>query len=343
MRSAAQSAAMKNWFTIKAAVEGAATEVSILDYIGMWGVNAQQFLSELRAAKPDRIKCYINSPGGSVFEALAIFNGMRALKVPIEMHILGVAASAASYIAMAGDKIVMPANTYLFVHNPINAVYGNADDMREMADLLDKIGTGLTAAYARRFTGEASKLEQMLKDETYLSAAECLEMGLCDEVIPEVTAEAAFDVDRLPEALQAVFKKAQAAPEPTEPVARQDIADLVGELVKGTGLEAYAGVFATAPAAADKASVLALIEDAQTIKKLAEMTACAEMADGLIRGRKTLTEARALLADAQAARDEATFVNTAAPSKPAAKSPDDGISATSIWNDINSMNNRSKQ
>lgn len=343
MRATAQSAAMKNWFTIKAAVEGAATEVSILDYIGMWGVNARQFLSELRAAKPDRIKCYINSPGGSVFEALAIFNGMRALKVPIEMHILGVAASAASYIAMAGDKIVMPANTYLFVHNPINAVYGNADDMREMADLLDKIGTGLTAAYARRFTGEASKLEQMLKDETYLSAAECLEMGLCDEVIPEVTAEAAFDVDRLPETLQAVFKKAQVAPEPTEPVARQDIADLAAELVKGTGLEAYAGVFATAASATDKDSILALIDDAKTIQKLAEMTACAEMADGLIRGRKTLPEARALLADAQATRDEATFVNTAAPSKPAAKSPDDGISATSIWNDINSMNNRSKQ
>jgi ATP-dependent Clp protease, protease subunit len=336
----------KNWFTIKAAQgDSPIVEVSILDYIGAWGVNAQSFLNDLKAAgakTASAVKVFVNSPGGSVFEALAIFNGLRMLAaggVKIEVHVLGVAASAASYIAMAGDKIVMPANTYLFIHNPINAVYGNAEDMRDMADLLDKIGGGLQATYAKRFKGEAAKLTEMLADETYLTAAECLEYGLCDEVIPEITAEAAFEVERLPEALRTVFAKA--AQNHTPPVQHDGLAEYITQACKAAGIEAHSAVFAGDTKLTTREEVQVAVVEASTVLKLADMTGFNDIGLEAVRARKSLPEARAALAAAQAAKDAETVVNTAPPSKPAPK-PGDGFSPTALWAQIHSMTGSKK-
>lgn len=334
----------KNWYSIKA-VEGApAVEVSILDYIGMFGVNAQQFLNDLKAAKAKgdakKLVCYINSPGGSVFEALAIFNGLRASGMEIEIRVLGVAASAASYIAMAGDKIVMPANTYLFIHNPINAVYGNADEMREMADVLDKIGAGLKATYLKRWKGEASVLEDMLAAETYLTAAECLEHGLCDEVTPEILAEAAFEVDRLPENLQAVFRKAQAKPEDPPPAPGPDLADYIVEACKAAGIEAHASAFAADPKLTTREHVVGAVAEAATILKLAAMAQLPDMGPAAIKARQPLAEFRDELNAARVKLDEETAINTAPKSKPTAANAD-GFSVGKLWGDIHEMQARS--
>lgn len=294
----------KSWYSIKAAAEGtdAPAEVSILDYIGAWGVEARTFLSEFRAIKASNVKVYINSPGGSVFEALAIFNGMRATGKSIEVHVLGVAASAASYIAMAGDKIVMPDNTFLFIHNPINGVYGNAEDMREMADILDKIGASLTNTYAKRWKGSEEDLAAALAAETYLTAAECLEMGLCDEVTPAIMAEAAFDVEALPEQLRAVFKAADPrTPEPVVPVALA-AAD-VAAACAAAGIEAHAGALALDATLTTREALDARVADVREIQALCRMTGREGDIKGYVHARKTLADVRAALLAAEAAED----------------------------------------
>jgi ATP-dependent Clp protease protease subunit len=326
----------KTWYAIKAAAEGGDTaEVHILDQIGYWGVNAKEFLTEFRALKAPNVKLYINSPGGSVFEALAIFNGMRNSGRRIEVHVLGIAASAASYIAMAGDKIVMPANTMMFVHNPINAVYGNAEEMREMADILDKIGASLTATYAKRFKGEEKALTELLAAESYLTAAECLEYGFCDEVTEEITATASFDVESLPEAARKVFEAAKVPPvEPPAPAAPSEaLADQVAAYAKSRGLEGYTAVFVSAPGADNYEAACKLVDAAFQIAALAKHAGLPGQAEALIRGRKSVDEARASLADALADADVTTTVNTTqkSPKNAATGAADPEYSPTAMW------------
>ena len=92
----------------------------------------------------------INSPGGSVFDAVAIHNALSRHAGPVTVWIDGIAASAASYIAMAGDEIVMPENTFLMIHDPAGVVMGTAADMRNMAGTLDKIADSMLRGYAAR-------------------------------------------------------------------------------------------------------------------------------------------------------------------------------------------------
>lgn len=328
---------MKNWYTIKAAAEGSdVAEVSILDYIGGWGVDARSFLTEFRALKASTVKVFINSPGGSVFEALAIFNGMRATGKTIEIHVLGVAASAASYIAMAGDKIVMPENTFLFIHNPINGVYGNAEDMREMADVLDKIGASLTATYSRRWKGTEQELADAMAAETYLTAAECLEKGLCDEVTPAIMAEAAFDVEALPEALRAVFAKAAKAANDPAPSARPSMVE-IERLCAGLDREIVAALALDGKLQTAEA-VTAAAAEAKEVIALCKMAGVTAEATAHIRARKSLADVRAQIAAARATEDEAIVINTAQASKNVqASEKSTAIDTHALWAEIQAM------
>lgn len=336
---------MKRWYDIKAAAQGAEfAEVHILDEIGFWGVSAKEFLADFRGIAANKVKLYISSPGGSVFEALAMFNGMRATGKEIEVHILGIAASAASYVAMVGSKIVMPANTMMFVHNPINGVYGNADDMREMADILDKIGATLTATYAKRWKGEEKMLAEILAAETYLTAAECLEYGFCDEVTDEIAAKAVFDVSKLPDNVKAIFKAAVEPPvDPAlDPPASQPdptVADQIKAFAVEAGLESLAPVFVTDPQASTVAGGRILVARAAEIKALAAHAGLPDHAEPLIRARTDLPAARVALAAALAANDESVRIDTAARAKNSqAAHPGAGWSPTSLWADIKAMN-----
>ena len=108
---------MNSWYTIRARDGGA--EVLIYDEIGAYGVSAKGFLAELGALPDDSaIDLRLNSPGGSVFDAVAIHNALSRHAGTVTVWIDGIAASAASYIAMAGDEIVMPENAFLMIHDP---------------------------------------------------------------------------------------------------------------------------------------------------------------------------------------------------------------------------------
>ena len=165
-------------------------EILLYDTIADWDsenygyVSAKTIVGKLKAlSKETRITLRINSHGGDVFQAFAIYNTLMNLEAELTVKIDGIAASAASVIAMAGDKIIMPENSMLMLHNPWGSCIGDADVMRGEAELLDKIKESTIKAYQLKSGLATDKLSEIMNNETYLSAAECKELGLCDEVV----------------------------------------------------------------------------------------------------------------------------------------------------------------
>src|SRR6056297_3058878 len=168
---------MNSWYTIRARATGA--EVLIYDEIGAFGVSAKGFLAELGALPDDApVDLRLNSPGGSVFDAVAIHNALKRHEGNVTVWIDGIAASAASYVAMAGDEIVMPENAFLMIHDPSGIVMGTASDMRDMAGTLDQIGASMLRGYATRSGKPEAEIAAFLAAETWFDAAEALEAGL---------------------------------------------------------------------------------------------------------------------------------------------------------------------
>ncbi|SHH14438.1 head maturation protease, ClpP-related [Desulfosporosinus lacus] len=129
------------------------------------------------------LNVYMNSPGGDVFAGQTIYSQLKRHKAKINMHIDGLAASIASVIAMAGDTIHMPANAMMMIHHPMSGVYGNAHEMRAMADTLDKVCESIQETYLTKALDMKRKdLVALLDAETWLTAQECLDLGLCDVV-----------------------------------------------------------------------------------------------------------------------------------------------------------------
>jgi ATP-dependent Clp endopeptidase proteolytic subunit ClpP len=131
------------------------------------------------------INLYVNSPGGSVFEGITIHNMLKRHKAKVNAHVDALAASIASVIIMAADKIHMPKNSMLMIHNPWTIAIGNASDFRKQADDLDRIGNSSKQSYLQKAGEKLSdeKLQEMLDAETWLSADEAYEYGLCDVVL----------------------------------------------------------------------------------------------------------------------------------------------------------------
>jgi ATP-dependent protease ClpP protease subunit len=198
---------MNTWYTIRA--RGTGAEVLIYDEIGAYGVSAKGFLAELGALPDDApIDLRLNSPGGSVFDAVAIHNALSRHAGMVTIWIDGIAASAASYIAMAGDEIVMPENAFLMIHDPSGMVIGTAADMRDMAGTLDKIAAGILRGYAARSGKPEDEIAALMAAETWLTAAEALEAGLATRMVEPVRIAASFDIGRFrnapPELIEAV-------------------------------------------------------------------------------------------------------------------------------------------
>ena len=118
------------------------------------------------------IELHINSPGGSVFDGIAIYNALVQHKATIHVYVDGIAASIASVIAMAGDKIYMPSNTMLFIHEPWMYTAGSADELRKDADMLDKNKDAIINSYLRHLKGTSDSISEMMKEETWMTAQE---------------------------------------------------------------------------------------------------------------------------------------------------------------------------
>lgn len=173
----------KTWFKVENLADSE-KKVLIYDEIGGWGIRAIDLINEINSGNTKLpLNVYINSPGGDLVEALAIFNAIKRYEGDTTAYVDGIAASAASYISMAFDKVVMPENTMMMIHDPISYAFGNADEMRETADLLDKFKNSILSGYADKSGKTVDDISALLSNETWLTAQEAVDMGFADEII----------------------------------------------------------------------------------------------------------------------------------------------------------------
>ena len=162
-----------------------------------WGyISAKGLIHKIKAlGNIQNITLRINSNGGNVFQAQAMYNFLRTHPANVTVRIDGIAASAASLVAMAGNKIIMPENSFMMIHNPAGGVMGESGDMREVADILDKIRDMIANAYVARTGQEREKIISLMDAATWMTANEAHELNFCDEVekAVEITAMAVKD------------------------------------------------------------------------------------------------------------------------------------------------------
>jgi len=186
----------KNWYSLTK--EGDTVEVEIYDEIGFFGVSARDFIKGLQAAvePSSQVHLRVNSPGGEVFDGLAIYNYLRGMDNTITAEVQGLAASMASVVVMAADSITIPENAFLMIHNPWTIAMGDSDDLRKEADFLAKLQGNLATIYANRSGKGVDEIKTMMDAETWLDGAEAVNAGLADEAIPAIKAAACFDLSK---------------------------------------------------------------------------------------------------------------------------------------------------
>lgn len=152
-----------------------------------WGTGTSakavaEALADLKASGAKSLDVFINSPGGNIFEAKAIFAELRRFSGERTVHVDGIAASAASFIAMAGDKIITaPAATWM-IHEVMSWGFGNADEMQKIVDILRLESATFAEVYATRSKSKLDDVKAWMKAETWMNAATALERGFTDEV-----------------------------------------------------------------------------------------------------------------------------------------------------------------
>ena len=206
----------QSWYSIKAKANDTA-EISIYDEIGFWGVSAASFAQDLKDCGNNlkQINLHIHSPGGDVFDGIAIYNLLKNHPANVTVYIDGLAASMASVIAMAGNEVIMPENAMMMIHKPWGIQGGDAEDMRKYADLLDKVENTLIPAYASKTGKTPEELAEMLSAETWLNGKECVEQGFADKLAEPLVAMASIksrkleDFENMPKAMKDMLFKPQ--------------------------------------------------------------------------------------------------------------------------------------
>lgn len=180
----ARGDSQQSWFAFRnvAGEDGLPAELWIYDEIGHWGVTAANFTDELRAVKAKAIDVRLNSPGGDVFDGIAIHNAIQRHPARVTMHVDALAASAASFVAMAGDEIVIDRHAQMMIHDAMGFMFGNAAVCRKYAAELERASDTIANIYAERTGVEAAFWRMAMVDETWYNAAEAAEVGLADRV-----------------------------------------------------------------------------------------------------------------------------------------------------------------
>jgi ATP-dependent protease ClpP protease subunit len=161
---------------------GDAARVYLYDEIGMWGITAAAFEAELRNVTAPVIELHVNSPGGSVFDGMAIYNALRSHKARKVCYVDSLAASAASFVAMAADRIIMRPRAQMMIHDAHGVCVGSTAEMANMAALLDKQSDNIAAVYQARCGGTVAEWRARMRSETWYMADEAVKAGLADAV-----------------------------------------------------------------------------------------------------------------------------------------------------------------
>jgi len=168
--------------------ENGTTDILVYDEIGAddWGgISSKDFAKDLASLGSEPLNIRINSPGGSVFDGVAMYQALKSYPGPTTATVEGIAASIASVIMLGADKVVASETSMVMIHSPWMVTFGNATELRQAADTLEKVGESILAAYALKTGGDVVELQGLLEAETWLTADEALELGLIDEITGE--------------------------------------------------------------------------------------------------------------------------------------------------------------
>jgi ATP-dependent protease ClpP protease subunit len=340
----------RQWFAFRnSAADPTVAEIHIIDIIGDWidelineywgmkaTLTAKAFVDQLSKldASVTTIRVHINSPGGDVFAALNITNALRDQQTSkgrtVETVIDGLAASAASVIAMAGQTVRMADNALLMVHNPWSRAVGNAADMRKAADTLDTVRDTLVATYRWHATLSDDDIIALLDAETWLSAPEALAAGFITEVVEGLQAAASIDrraaaLLKVPEQYQArvdaLLKLDTEAVEPTPAPAAEVLA-----AVQAAGLDlAFASELVAAALPMDQIAArvdaanstrAATQQRAAAIRAACSVAKMANLADGYIAGGMSVDQVKAHLTLIRANQDQVEIDGSIDPNHP---------------------------
>ena len=345
---------MRPCFTFKAQAADKPAVLAIDDEIGFRSTQAKDFRSALESVASDNLEVEINSPGGDVFAGLGMYNMLRSFATngkTVTTRVTGVAASIASIVMLAGDKREMPKNSFAMIHGPSTFAFGTADELRDAADVTDKIGASLRKVYVDRMGVSDDEATSMMAKDTWLTADECLSNGFATNLIENVSATAKFNMDRadLPEHVKAVFQAkatetkddapakettvegaAPAAPADPEPAAvpANPVVEQIVARAKAAGLEAHSAVFALACSTVAEADVR--IAAAREIVALCTIAKRPDDAAKHVKANTSIADVRAALIQAQAEADVHT--DTTKPTESAATTASSGVDPKAIWN-----------
>lgn len=169
-----------DWYRIENKVTGP-SEVFVYDEIGGFGVSVNDFLAEVRQVDGP-LNLHLNSPGGDVFDGVAVYSALKRREGETTVIVDGLAASIASVIALGADKVVMAPKAKMMIHDGWTAAAGNAQDFRKLIDLLDSTSNTIASVYAEKAGGTVEFWRERMRAETWYDAEEALAAGLVDEI-----------------------------------------------------------------------------------------------------------------------------------------------------------------
>jgi ATP-dependent Clp endopeptidase proteolytic subunit ClpP len=204
-----------DWFKVQA-ISDDETEIMIYDVIGWPFISADNFVRALAEITAKTVTVRINSPGGDVFDGMAIFNALKNYQQgKVVTRIEGIAASMASIIALSGKEVQAFANTMYMIHEPYAFTAGNQYSLRELADILEKMSGQMIDIYSSNASPGKREIAQMMKDEAWLTAKEAKEKGFIDTIVDGKAAKAQFDLSMFDNAPD-IFTAAHHEGEPTQ-------------------------------------------------------------------------------------------------------------------------------
>lgn len=182
----------EHWYSIKALGEGGneggqkSIEIYIYGEIGFWGVTSGDFIRDLKAVDDgvSPVVVHFDTLGGDLFDGIAIHNTLRGLGERCTARIDGACLSAGSVAASGAHRVEMANNSLFMIHNPWTLAAGDAEDLRKVAEMMDKAFEGIVASYQHRpLTIDDAELRRLINDETWMTAAEAKTMGFVDEIL----------------------------------------------------------------------------------------------------------------------------------------------------------------
>ena len=180
----------RNGLEVKASEDSDVTEIFLYDAIGDWyGISAQDFIQTLNSVETSNIKLRINCPGGDVFEARAMATAIKEHSAKIIAQIDSLAASAATYIAIACDEVHIAQGAFFMIHKAWSFAIGNSDELRETADLLDKIDATIIHDYIQKTGLKPEQFDEWMSVDTWFTAEEAVEHGFADKLLDSKSTE----------------------------------------------------------------------------------------------------------------------------------------------------------